>query len=391
MWLEILFLLLPVAAFSGWLVGRRPFRSISKTKYTFPELSTEYFKGLNYLLNEQPDKALDIFIRMIEVDSETVETHFALANLFLRRGEVDRAIRIHQNLIARPTLSREHHTQALFELGRDYTRAGLLDRAERLFQKLSDDSAYGDQALQQLRLIYEQEREWYKAMDIAERLIARNHSEITATLAHYYCEMAIPLIANNERSQAQRMLKKALEVDRCCVRATLLGAQIAINEQDYRQSIQILKRVERQNTDFLPEIIPQLMECHQKLDRIDELDSYVDHLLHHFTDSSLVIAKADLLNRRVGSKQAIDFLLHSLQYHPSVRGIDHLLQIKLNAGDTNHNEDTQVLSQLTQRILTERPIYQCSHCGLGLKSLSWHCPGCKSWGTISPIHGLVGE
>ena len=131
--LYLLWLLLPVAALSGWWVASR--RSLARSYgRRATDFSSDYFEGLNYLLNEQPDKAIEVFIRMVEVDSETVDTHFALGNLFRRRGEVDRAIRIHQNLIARPTLSREQRTQALFELGADYMRAGVFDRAESLKQ-----------------------------------------------------------------------------------------------------------------------------------------------------------------------------------------------------------------------------------------------------------------
>jgi len=166
--LNLLWLLLPVAAASGWWVARHT-ELVSQARKK-SSLTSDYFKGLNYLVNEQPDKAIEVFIRVVEVDSETIETHLALGSLFRRRGEVDRAIRIHQNLIARPSLNREQRTQALLELGQDYMNAGLLDRAESLFLELVELDAHTVRALQLLADIYEQEKDWQACLDIVEQL-----------------------------------------------------------------------------------------------------------------------------------------------------------------------------------------------------------------------------
>ena len=166
--MNLLWLLLPVAALSGWWIGRR--RGNSNKNQSSSSIYPEYFKGLNFVLNEQPDKAIEVFIRMLEVDSETVETHLALGNLFRRRGEVDRAIRIHQNLIARPTLDREQRAHALLELGMDYMRLGLLDRAEGLFLELVESDLHLNQAYTELLEIYQQEKDWENAINIARKL-----------------------------------------------------------------------------------------------------------------------------------------------------------------------------------------------------------------------------
>jgi lipopolysaccharide biosynthesis regulator YciM len=163
---ELLLLLLPVAAASGWIAARRSQRQ--ERGKCVNDTSPVYFRGLNHLLNEEPDKAIDAFVEMLEVDSDTVETHLALGNLFRRRGEVERAIRIHQNLIARPALTREQRAQALLELGQDYMRAGLLDRAENLFRELKDTRLHVRQALKNLLVIYEKERDWQACLDTAD-------------------------------------------------------------------------------------------------------------------------------------------------------------------------------------------------------------------------------
>ena len=192
MMLELLWLLLPLAAASGWLAARRGVRGTKAQ--LMPELSSDYFQGLNYLLNEQPDKAIEVFVRMLEVNSDTVETHLALGNLFRRRGEVDRAIHIHQNLIARPTLKPEQRTQALMELGQDYMRAGLLDRAESLFEELVQVDAHTAAALQQLLVIYQQEKDWDRAIQTARRLGVVSGRNMAPVIAQYYCELAARIV-----------------------------------------------------------------------------------------------------------------------------------------------------------------------------------------------------
>ena len=166
---ELFWLLLPLAALSGWYAAMASARDrTSGASRTL--LSPDYFKGVNYLLNEQSDKAVEVFTRALEVDSDTVETHLALGNLYRRRGEVDRAIRIHQSLISRESLRAEERSEAALELGHDYLRAGLLDRAESLFKELVDSDSYVDRALSRLVDIYEQERDWGRAIRTARRL-----------------------------------------------------------------------------------------------------------------------------------------------------------------------------------------------------------------------------
>ncbi len=204
----LFWLLLPIAAVSGWVLGVRNPRTEQDTGRE-RGLRSDYFKGINYLLNEQPDKAIEVFIKVLEVDQETVETHLALGNLYRRRGEVDRAIRIHQNLVARNSLSAEQRYEALLELGQDYLSAGLLDRAEDLFKELAEASHYRVQALRQLIDIYEQEKDWDEAISCARQLERATGNQLGPVIAHYQCEQAEQYRSHNDYKAALKVLGKA--------------------------------------------------------------------------------------------------------------------------------------------------------------------------------------
>ncbi len=389
MGLELLFLLLPVAAFSGWWVGRRP-ASGGANRNRFLQ-SSDYFKGLNHLLNEEPDKAVQVFVQMLEADSDTVELHFALANLFLRRGEVDRAIRIHQNLIARPTLSRPQRNQALFELGRDYMRAGLLDRAESLFAELKEDSAYGEQALEQLLDLYQQEKEWQRAVEAAKVLSGRNARNMRPLIAHFYCELADEAALAGDVGQAHKMIKRALAEDRNCARASLAEGRLHLKAGAPKPALRALRRVEQQDPDYLPEVIEPMQAAYAALGRPDEMIDYLRGVLDRHGGISPMLALADLLQRHAGEQAALNFVTQFLRKRPSVRGMARLIDLKNLSDQPPTRDDLHLLRELNGRILEGKPVYKCNACGFTGKVLHWQCPSCKEWNTVKPIHGIEGE
>ncbi|SCZ49192.1 lipopolysaccharide assembly protein LapB [Thiohalomonas denitrificans] len=389
MMLELLFLLLPVAAYSGWWTGSRS--RGKKLEAGDTRFSAAYFKGLNFLLNEQPDKAIEVFVHMLEVDSETVETHFALGNLFLRRGEVDRAIRIHQNLIARPTLTREQRNQALFELGRDYMRAGLLDRAESLFLELMEDGNYGSPSLQQLIDIYQQEKEWERAIHTARRLDGRSGKQMRPTIAHFYCELAEAELGKGSSVQAQKMVKKALSEDKNCVRASLIEGRLLLNAGSPKAALKAYKRVEQQDPDYLPEVSEPVQICYSALQRPSEATVFLKDVLQRHGSASIALALVEQLQKLEGEERAVDFLTDYLEQHPSVRGMSRLIELKVAGSGEVQKQDFKILHTLVDNILTGKPVYKCGHCGFNGRTLHWQCPGCKHWSTIKPIHGVEGE
>jgi len=391
MGLEILFLLLPVAALSGWLVGRRG-RGSGGQERDCPDFSGDYYRGLNFLLNEQPDKAIEVFVHMLEVDSDTVETHFALGNLFRRRGEVDRAIRIHQNLIARPTLTREQREQALYELGIDYMRAGLLDRAESLFEELVEDGAtYQSASLRQLMDLYQQEKEWRQAVAMARRLESVSGPGLRPVIAQFHCEMADAEIQAGRPDAALRLVRSAMAEDRDCVRASLLEGELELKQGNAKAAIRALNRVEQQDPVFLSEAIPLLFEAYELHGRPQEFMAHLERLMREHPLISVVLAYTDLIANQRGHEAAKTFLTEQLQRSPSVRGMARLIELELTEHADPTEEELQVLGELMARLLASKPVYKCSHCGFTGKALHWQCPSCRCWNTVQPIHGVEGE
>src|SRR5215813_4812118 len=235
---------LPIIFFAlGWLAARIDIKQLLTESRALP---TSYFRGLNFLINQQPDKAIEAFIEVVKVDPQTVELHFALGNLFRRRGEVERAIRMHQNLADRADLATEQRVSAVFELGQDYLKAGLLDRAEEMFQKLAG-TPYEQSAFKFLLEIYEQEKDWLQAIDVSRRMDSVTGQSSQREIAHFYCELAQSEMTHSRPEQARSYLQEALNINRKCVRAHVLLGDIALSERQPEEAIECWKRIEAQD------------------------------------------------------------------------------------------------------------------------------------------------
>ena len=386
---DLLWMLLPVAAASGWIMAKRSGRTAHQSRaHTF---SSDYFQGLNFLLNEQPDKAIEVFIRMVEVDSDTVETHLALGNLFRRRGEVDRAIRIHQNLIARPTLSKNQRSAALLELGQDYMRAGWLDRAESLFEELLEGNAHTLPALRHLLDIYQQEKEWDKAIEIGRRLDNESGQSMKPVIAQFYCELADQAIKKGDEARATQMIKRALGHDKRCVRASLLQARMAMRAGNCKAALKSFRQVEDQDIEYLPEILEHVRRCHEELNSTETFKDYLLRIIDRYQGITPALMLADQLARNEGEAAAVEFMTEQLRKRPSVRGLSRLIDLNLTGATGKGKDDLLILRGLVEQLLVNKPIYKCKHCGFSGKSLHWQCPSCKEWNAVKPIHGVEGE
>ena len=383
-------LLLPAAAFSGWWVASRNY-SI-KEKNNSHHFSREYFVGLNYLLNEQPDKAVDVFIKLLEVDSDTVETHLALGSLFRRRGEVDRAIRIHQNLIARPQLSLLQRKEELMALGQDYMSAGVFDRAERIFTEVVELGGSREvRSLHGLLAIYQQEKAWDKALDVIKKLEVSTGNSMHSQAAHYHCEIASIALKTNAIDKAYASVKQALTVDRQSVRASLMLANLEMKNGRYKQAIRALKSVPDQDAEFITEIIEPFVQCHRELEAMDECVDYLEQTLTTHPRASVIFVIGEYLSNEKSMDIAIDFVSAQLSHHPSIRGLNRLICWHLESATGRVRDKLQMLYNITSKFLENKPIYRCGHCGFGGKLLHWHCPSCKQWSSMKPIHGLEGD
>ncbi|HEY7840827.1 MAG TPA: lipopolysaccharide assembly protein LapB [Gammaproteobacteria bacterium] len=387
-WLMLVAMLLPVAAISGWWVARR---AAGRTAGGRSLLHPDYFRGLNFVLNEQPDKAIEVFVKMLEVDSETVETHLALGNLFRRRGEVDRAIRIHQNLIARPSLSRDYRSMALLELGMDYMRSGLLDRAEGLFKELVEIGAHTHAALQQLLIIYQQERDWDSAIHAARRLGSASGERLEPMIAQFYCEQAGEHLAAGRDKEGRDCLRRALNTDPKCVRASLIEAQLAQDAGRTKAAIKAYRRTELQDPEYLPDVIAPLCRCYRELGQLDEFMKYLREMIDRHGGITPLLFLTDLIAEREGEAAAIKFISAELRRRPTVRGVNRLVEYAMNKASGEALEDLRTIRELTSSLIEDRPIYRCNRCGFDAKRLHWQCPSCKNWNTVKPVHGVEGE
>ncbi len=385
----VLFLLLPVAAFSGWVLGRR--RSERKSGARVSELSTSYFRGLNYLLNEQQDKAIEVFLKLAEINRDTVETHLALGNLFRRRGEVDRAIRVHQNLIARPTLSQDEKTVALLELGEDYMRAGLLDRAETLFTDLVAMDALVPSALRHLIAIYQHERDWDKAIEHAQRLERASGESQAAIIAQFHCELADQARAQGARDDARRHVADAFAVEPECVRASMILGHVEAASGDLDAAIRAFERVADLDIDYVPEILSPLLDCYARAQRMQRAEEFLQDITARYQGVSPVLALAKLYATTRGESAAVEFLDRMLRQRPSVRALMALIDVNLHTASDEARENFLTLRDLTRQLVEGKAMYRCNRCGFGAKAHHWQCPSCKSWGSVRPIHGVVGE
>jgi pentatricopeptide repeat protein len=385
----VLVLLVPVAFVFGWLASRR--LGAKRSGAEVSELSSDYFRGLNYLLNEEQDKAIEVFLKLAEYNRDTVETHLALGNLFRRRGEVDRAIRLHQHLVSRPGLSDAMKTVALLELGEDYMRAGLLDRAEALFSDLVAMDAHAPSALRHLIAIYQHERDWHKAIEHTRRLEVMTGDDESAMKAQFFCELADRARQHGARAEARDYLRQAFECQNDCVRAFMLTGRLQSEDDHPAEAVVAYESAIDADIAFAPEILPPLLNSYARSQQMDRAESFLREMLNRYHGISPVLALANIYRQRDGERAAVEFLTAQLRQRPSVRGLMALIDATMDRIEGEARENFLILRDLTKKLLEGQAMYRCSRCGFGAKAHHWQCPSCKSWGTVRPIHGVASE
>ncbi len=372
-----LFLLLIAA---GWAMGRFGERDEEDAP---PPLNIDYLKGLNFLLNEQTDQALEHFLKMVRVDDKTIETHFALGSLFRRRGEVDRAIRIHQNIIARPDLASEQRDLALHSLARDYLAAGLLDRAEKLFSRLSQGSRYQVQALEALCGIYEQERDWEKAIDSGKRLEVLGGKSLALQIAHYYCELAESAANAGDFASARQYVKNAQTGRPRTMRGALTRAHIARDTEDYKTALRLYHRIIDENTYLIAEALPEMVSIYTREGKISELEDALKSLLNKNPEMSSLVAYTAIVND-IGGIPVIDECVENYMLNePTLGEFVDLQQLSEEDRSSADSALAKVRGALS-KLATATPRYQCQECGFSSQRLLWQCPSCRSWETQRP-------
>ncbi|MCG9964941.1 MAG: lipopolysaccharide assembly protein LapB [Shewanella sp.] len=385
--LEILFLLLPIAAGYGWYMGRRSIRQNQSNQRK--QLSRDYFTGLNFLLSNESDKAVDLFISMLDVDDETIDTHLSLGSLFRKRGEVDRSIRIHQNLIARPTLTNEQRDIAMMELGKDYLAAGFYDRAEEIFLNLVSQDDHSEESETQLIAIYQVIKEWQKAIDITKRLSRKRQQVLKPITAHFYCQLADEASDDAEKI---KLLQQALKQDPKCGRALLTLAKKFLDAKDYSQCKSMLIALKKVDIELFADALPTAKQVYRDTQDNEGYQELLAGAMAEGAGASVVVALAQHMINLDELKAAENMVLDALYRHPTMKGFQHLMQMHLRQAEEGQaKQSLTMLEQLVEQQIKFRPSYRCKECGFPSHTLYWHCPSCKKWGTIKRIRGLDGE
>ncbi len=370
--------IIPVAIGFLWLL----FRSSQEHKHQQSTLSSEYFKGLNYLLNDEQGKALDIFVKLVESNWDTVDTHFALGKIYRKNGEMDKAIKIHQGLIARPSLPERYRSKILLELGYDYLGAGWFDRAEGLFKEVLIQDEKSKEARHNLILIYQQEKDWFKAIDIAVDLFAENPLLIGPMIARYYCELAEICKAKGDVSQLINNANKALRYDAGCVRASILLGDQERDSGNDKQAIKFYESIEKQDPVSLMLVIDSMLQCHRNLSTQDKSYEYLQALQQRHENLFLQNVIACELEKLQGKKVAISYLSEKIRHQPSLAGLQKLLTYKEKEIDADKTfADLLTAIAIIQKDSTE---YRCNKCGFSTNTHYWLCPSCNHWDSVKP-------
>lgn len=373
-------LAIPVAFALGWMASRYDLNKLLSESANLPR---SYFRGLNFLLNEQPDKAIDAFIEVAKLDPETVELHFALGNLFRRRGETDRAIRVHQNLLSRNDLPVSERDHALFELGQDFLKAGLLDRAEETFHMLAEGD-YALDAQRALLTIYEIEKDWTKSIDTAARIEAMGAPRLTTEISQFHCELAQDALQRKSAELAAEHLRDALAVNPQNARAAILSGDTAAAAGDHRAAIEHWRRIETQNPAYLPLVADKLMKSYAALDRAAEGAELLTGYAQRYPSNDLLDVVYQYVAQLRGNDVAHALARSQMEKAPNLSGMLPLLDAQIAAADEPRRSELEMMRALVKQRTKNLPRYTCQNCGFRARLFYWQCPGCSGWETYAP-------
>ncbi|MFO1310844.1 MAG: lipopolysaccharide assembly protein LapB [Burkholderiales bacterium] len=375
--------LLPIPAVFfalGWIAARIDIKHLLRESRALP---LSYFRGLNFLLNEQPDKAIESFIEVVKVDPQTIDLHFALGSLFRRQGEIDRAIRMHQNLLDRPDLPAERRIAATYELAEDFHRAGLLDRAEELFTKLNG-TPFEHAALGHLISIYETEKDWGKAIAATRRMEEIAKQPYFKEIAQYHCEIAQAALLRADYALATSELDAAYATYRGCSRATLLSGDALAQQGKLGEALSAWQKIETQNPAFLSLAADRVADAYRKQGDVAQGIRVLRAWHGHYPSLDLLNALFSLVLEHDGPEAAASLVKDELARNPTLLGLDRLLEAQLIAAPPAQRHDLTLVKGLVGQHIKRLGMYKCDHCGFRAKQYYWRCPGCLRWETYSP-------
>lgn len=372
-------LALPLFFSLGWLAARVDLKQLLAESTALP---AAYFKGLNFLITNQQDKAIEAFTEAVQANTESLELHFALGSLFRKRGEVDRAIHLHLHLLEKKQLEPQQKLAVTAELAQDYLKAGLFDRAEELFESLDDDR-YRQPALRALLEIYVREREWERAIKAATELERISGVPFRVEIANYYCEMAVKSKLANDTHTARFELDQALNANKNCVRANVLLGDLEAEANNHKAAISLWKRIEFQKPEYLGLIAPKLLASFRSLNQTHEGLSLLQTYLQTYQLNSLLNVLYEATLTEQGAESAAKLARNELIKMPSLNTLDLLLQaraiLETNQPQNGNLQDTQLMQQAVRHAIGNKTAYHCEQCGFKAKYHHWQCPACNAW------------
>jgi lipopolysaccharide biosynthesis regulator YciM len=369
---------LPLFFALGWIAARVDIQQLLSESTSLP---AAYFKGLNFLIADQQDKAIEAFTEAVQANSESLELHFALGSLFRRSGEVDRAINLHLSLLDRKHLPSPQRQAIKAELAQDYLKAGLYDRAEEIFSSL-DDGRYQQAALRALLEIYIREREWQRAIKSATELERISGITFRKEIAQFYCEMAVKSLLENDAHTARHELEMALDANKNCVRANILLGDMEANSNAHKIALSFWKRIETQNPEFLGMIANKILSSYKAMGEFSEgLALLKNYFSSHKLPSLMTVIFENMLIED-GAKTAAELAINDLQRKPSLQTLDHLLKARAQINEASTDGETLLIQQTIRNAIGHRAAYCCEQCGFRAKNFHWQCPACNAWESL---------
>ena len=379
-------LVLPLFFTLGWIAARVDIKQLIAESTTLP---AAYFKGLNFLISDQHDKAVEAFSEAVQANTDSLELHFALGSLFRRTGESERAINMHLNLLDKKELTDNQRSAVKAELAQDYLKAGLYDRAEELFKGLND-TRYRQPALHALLEIYVREREWTRAIETATELERLSGVSFRIQIAQYYCELAMNDIIAQKLDSARDQLHKALDSNKNCVRANVLLGDLEASTGGHQAAISYWKRIEFQQPEYLGLIANKMLKSYRALepehgDQLKQGLAQLNAYLETYKLPSLMSALYEATLVEEGAEKAAILARNELIRQPSLTTLDQLLQARTMADETkkqSNNQDIQLMQQTVRNAIGNRAAYHCNQCGFRAKQHHWQCPACNAWESL---------
>jgi len=385
---DLFWLLLPVAAVAGWFAAKR---SDARSKKAFWDYSSDFHQGLNVLLSDQREKPVELFNSGTGADRNTAETHIALGNHYRQRGDMERAVFMHESVINKPELDDDIRAEARLALALDYDSAGLLDRSEDVLKELILSGHHESEAYRNLLQIHERQGDWQKAIKIALEASSNNVGELGARVAHYHCELALLALKADDLELAQTELSKALLHDPICARALIMMGDTALKASDFETANALYEQVESVRPELMPEIIAKRFEVFERAGESQKLDQYLKKIHGQLNAYSVIRSTREVIAARHNEALADRFFKDQILKRPSLKGLRDWAQDQLALSKPDERDKVQVICDLLDKVVKDKPAYRCTSCGFQGNVMHWRCPSCGRWDSVSTIIGVEGE